>query len=242
MWIKEKIRKIILQHRSDSDSYVQYLRNKGAKIGERVSIFEPRKVYIDETRPYLVQIGDDVKITNGVTILTHGYDWNVLAGVKDTVLGSAGAVTIGNNVFIGMNATILKGVRIGNNVVIGAGSLVNHDIPDNCVAAGNPVRVICSIEEYYEKRVNLQRQEAFEMYQKYVERFGEEPPMEIFDEFFWLFYRREEELPPSFARQMQWHGRFNEVYRNFKNTQPEFDGYADFCKQAKKHFEKGNVK
>lgn len=54
--------------------------------------------------------------------------------------------------FIGMNTTILKGVHIGNNVVIGAGSFVNKDIPDNCVAAGNPCKVIMSIEEYFEKQ------------------------------------------------------------------------------------------
>lgn len=51
-------------------------------------------------------------------------------------------VTIGDNVWIGGSATILPGVTIGNNVVIGAGSVVTHDIPHNCVAVGNPARVI----------------------------------------------------------------------------------------------------
>lgn len=82
-------------------------------IGERVTIFEPRKVNIDETRPFLISIGDDVKITNRVTIWTHGYDWNVLGGIHNEVLGSAGHVIIGNNVFIGFHSTILKGVTIG---------------------------------------------------------------------------------------------------------------------------------
>lgn len=49
-----------------------------------------------------------------------------------------GGVSIGDNVFIGMQSTILKGVHIGNNVIIGANSLVNKDVPDNCVVAGNP--------------------------------------------------------------------------------------------------------
>lgn len=61
-------------------------------------------------------------------------------------------VSIGNNVFIGVNSTILKGVHIGNNVIIGANSLVNKDIPDNCVAAGNPCKVRMTLEEYYEKK------------------------------------------------------------------------------------------
>ena len=49
---------------------------------------------------------------------------------------------IGKNVFIGGNALILKGVHIGDNTVIGAGSVVCKDIPANCIAAGNPAKVI----------------------------------------------------------------------------------------------------
>ena len=53
-----------------------------------------------------------------------------------------GGICIGNNVFIGMKTTILKGVHIGDNVIIGANSLVNKDVPNNCVVAGNPARVM----------------------------------------------------------------------------------------------------
>lgn len=52
---------------------------------------------------------------------------------------------IGDNVTLGVNVTIIGGVIIGNNVTIGAGSVVVKDIPDNCVAVGNPCRVIKSI-------------------------------------------------------------------------------------------------
>lgn len=51
-------------------------------------------------------------------------------------------VAIGDNVFVGMGAMILKGVSIGDNSVIGAGSVVSKDIPANVIAAGNPCRVI----------------------------------------------------------------------------------------------------
>lgn len=89
-----------------------------------------------------------------------------------------GGVSIGDNVFIGMHTTILKGVHIGNNVVIGAGSLVNKDISDNCVAAGNPCKVIMSIEDNYKKRINRQMDEAFEIFPRYVEKFKKNPPQE----------------------------------------------------------------
>lgn len=55
---------------------------------------------------------------------------------------SKGEVRIGNNVWIGDKATILGGVTIGDNVIIGANSVVTHDIPSNCVAAGVPVKVL----------------------------------------------------------------------------------------------------
>ena len=54
-------------------------------------------------------------------------------------------VIIGNNVWIGANATILPGVKIGDNVVIGAGAVVTKDVPANSVAAGNPAVVIREI-------------------------------------------------------------------------------------------------
>lgn len=53
---------------------------------------------------------------------------------------------IGDNVTLGVNVTIIGGVTIGNNVTIGAGSVVVKDIPDNCVAVGNPCRVIKYID------------------------------------------------------------------------------------------------
>ena len=51
-------------------------------------------------------------------------------------------IKVGNNVWIGAGVTVLPGVTIGDNVTIGAGSIVNRDIPSNCVAAGVPCRVI----------------------------------------------------------------------------------------------------
>lgn len=128
------------------------VKKRGAKIGEGTVIFSRIKdVTIDTTRPWLLDIGNNVQITKGVTILTHGYDLSVLKGVYGGVLGSSGKVKIGNNVFIGMNTTILKGVTIGNNVIIGANRLINKDVPDNCVFAGNPMKIVSDLETYYKK-------------------------------------------------------------------------------------------
>ncbi|MBR5844216.1 MAG: hypothetical protein IKY75_06510 [Bacteroidaceae bacterium] len=64
-----------------------------------------------------------------------------------TTLGatSKGRPTIGDYVSLGANVTIIGNVHIGNNVTIGAGSVVVSDLPDNCVAVGNPAKVIKTI-------------------------------------------------------------------------------------------------
>ena len=54
---------------------------------------------------------------------------------------------IGDNVTINCHACSIGGVNIGNNVIIGAGSVVVKDVPDNCVVAGNPAKIIKYIEQ-----------------------------------------------------------------------------------------------
>lgn len=231
--IKRFVKKLIYGHLCDGETYVKYMRDSGAKIGERVVVFEPRQTIIDMTRPYLISIGDDVQITSGVTILTHGYDWSVLKGVYGEVLGSAGEVVIGNNVFIGMNSTILKGVHIGDNCIIGANSLVNKDIPSGWVAAGNPAKPIMKIEDYYKKRKAAQLKEAEEIYRCYVEHYGKEPTEDVFFEHFWLFKKRDEELPLCFEKRMRCVGNYEYSMEVFKNTPPEFDGFNAFLNYIK---------
>lgn len=152
MGLKHMLKKLILGPKSSSLDYVAYLRSLGMTIGDNTVIYSPNYCVIDQTRPWMIEIGNNVSITTGVTILTHGYDWSVFKGMYGDVLGSAGRVKIGDNVFIGMHSTILKGVTIGDNVVIGANSLINKDVPDNCVVVGNPQRVVCDIDSYLEKR------------------------------------------------------------------------------------------
>lgn len=93
-----------------------------------------------------LEIGNKVSISSGVHIYTHdSSNYRLYNTEKDPVNGShidRAPVKIGNNVQIGANSVILKGVTIGNNVIIGALSLVNKDIPDNCIAVGNPCKII----------------------------------------------------------------------------------------------------
>lgn len=95
-----------------------------------------------------ISIGDNTLIGGNVKILDndfHPVEAKVRRATPHEHIKMA-PIVIGENVFIGCNALILKGVTIGDNSVIGAGSVVNKDIPANCVAAGNPAKIIKMIE------------------------------------------------------------------------------------------------
>lgn len=64
---------------------------------------------------------------------------------RNAGLEYAKPIAVGDDVWIGGGVQVMPGVTIGSNVVIGGGSLVNRDIPDNVVAAGNPCRIIRSL-------------------------------------------------------------------------------------------------
>ena len=224
------IKRILKREKYNSETYVNYLRRRGAKIGERTVIFAPDRTIIDMTRPWLIDIGNDVQITAGVTILTHGYDWAVLKGVYGEILGSGGGIQIGNNVFIGMHSTILKGVHIGNNVIIGANSLVSKDIPDNCVAAGNPCKVIMSLSDYYQKRKNAQLGEAEELVRLYREHLKKEPDEHVLHEFFWLFCDGKSELADEWKDMMKLVGNESQSYEKLKENIPLFKNKEEFLK------------
>ena len=88
----------------------------------------------------LVTFGDDCFVGPNVSIYTacHSTEPRERNSRKEW----AKPVSIGNNVWLGGNVTILPGVTIGDNCTIGAGSVVTRDIPSDSVAAGNPARVI----------------------------------------------------------------------------------------------------
>ncbi len=90
-----------------------------------------------------VTIGDDCFIGPNVGIYTACHSTKPIE--RNSRNEWAKPVTIGDNCWIGGGVTICPGVTIGNNVTIGAGSVVVKDIPDNCVAVGNPAKPIKKI-------------------------------------------------------------------------------------------------
>lgn len=112
------------------------LRLAGIKMGQDIHI--GANVTFDTIDHKLFQIGSHVTITMNTVLLTH-----YLKPREDgSLTWHVGNLKIGNHVFIGANTMIARPVTIGNNVVIAAGSVVTHDIADNCLVGGVPAKVI----------------------------------------------------------------------------------------------------
>jgi len=127
-----------------------------AKYAKKIGVnlcTETVKIYgrvIWGTEPWLITIGKNVHITDGVKFIAH--DGATLLFRKDIPdLEITKPITIGDDVYIGNNVLILPGVNIGNKVIVGAGAVVTKDIPDNSVAVGVPAKVIKTADEYLEK-------------------------------------------------------------------------------------------
>ena len=181
--IKKILNKIFPKHFPTSESLISSLRKEGAYIGEGVYIFGASKCVIDSTRPWLLSIGDYTIIAQGVTILTHDYSLSTLRRVYGEWIGEGKETSIGKNCFVGMNSIILMGTHIGDNVIVGAGSVVHGNIPDNVVIAGNPAKVICTLEEHYKRRREKTKEEALFCAKQYYERMQRVPSPSDLDGF-----------------------------------------------------------
>ena len=105
------------------------------------------------SEPYLIKLGNHVTVGSGVKFITHdGGVWVFRERFPD--LDLIAPISIGSNVFIGLNSIILPGAKVENNVVIGAGSVVNGLLKKNNVYAGIPAKKIKSLDEY---RLNVKK-------------------------------------------------------------------------------------
>jgi acetyltransferase-like isoleucine patch superfamily enzyme len=138
----------------------KYLRSLGVKIGSDCQILNRPINYGSE--PWLIEIGNNVTVTNGVFLLTHDASSRLF---RESLANSSkfgnrfGTVRVLDNCFIGINSIILPGVTIGPNSIVGAGSVVVRDVPPNTVVAGVPARIISDldiyIKKYQERMVNI---------------------------------------------------------------------------------------
>ncbi len=144
---------------SSGDSFNPLCRNISAcicaerddtviKIGDNVGMSSPC-IWAKKS----IEIGDYVKIGGDCIIMdsdAHNLDWRIrnsgIKGLKnkpiDILTAKCAPIIIEDHVLIGTRTIILKGVNIGARSIIAAGSVVTHNIPADCIAGGNPAKVI----------------------------------------------------------------------------------------------------
>ena len=150
IWEYNKMRPSMLKKRnellrgllgkSDGDTFINqpFYCDYGSNIRVGRRFFANFNFTVLDEAP--VTVGDDCFIGPNVSIYTACHSTDPVE--RNSRREWAKPVTIGDNVWIGGSVTILPGVTIGSNVTIGAGSVVVKDIPDGCVAVGNPCRVV----------------------------------------------------------------------------------------------------
>lgn len=232
LYYKFKLRYLPTATKKGEFEYI--LRKGGIKVGKGTIFYEPHRMNIDRTRPYLLEIGEYCKITSGVTILTHDYSRSVLRRVYGEIIGEGRKTVIGDNVFIGMNSIVLMGTHIGNNVIIGAGSVVSGRIPDNVVVAGNPAKIICTLDEFYHKRKSQELNSAVECVNAFFDAHGRYPEITEVGAYWTLFMERDEKKVLDSGVFVRLNGDcYEEIMRDFLNTTPEFESFDDFIDYCK---------
>lgn len=217
-------------------NFITYLRRGGVKVGENVKFRYPKHTVIDMNRPSLIEIGNNVDINDNFTIMTHDFGTYVLRNLYNDFVASSGRVKIGSNIYFGRDVTVLKGVTIGDNCIIGLGSIVTRDIPSNSVAVGVPCRVVCSIDEYYQKRRKIQVKEAIDLGVSIIENLNRQPVITDFKEE-WVLFLTEPEMEkyPEILPQVNLRiGNIKEEF--FKQRILYFNGWETFLNEINNEY------
>lgn len=144
-----------------TDKYYTFLKRQGVTFTGRPNYISS-KAYLDGEGLKIITIGQDVVISRNVTLLTHDYSpetalHSIGKGTSNRRLHINKKIIIGNNSFIGANATLLPGTVVGNNCIVGACCVVKGTIPDNSIVIGNPAKIIERTDQLahkYEKNIS----------------------------------------------------------------------------------------
>lgn len=124
-----------------------YLRHIGVTIGKDCFI-SSREM---NGEPYLISIGNNVQVTAGVALHTHGGGNAIRRKYPD--FDAFGKVVIEDWAYIGAHSQIMPGVTIGEGAIVAAGSIVTKSVAPHTVVGGNPAKLICSVDDYIERNI-----------------------------------------------------------------------------------------
>jgi maltose O-acetyltransferase len=136
------------------------LRKTGMHLGKGVNL--PFSTWIDSSHCFLISIGDNCGFGEHCIILAHDAMPNEFLDAS-----RLGRVVIHESCHFGAGTVILPGVEIGPRSIVGANSVVSRNIPPGTVAAGNPAKVICTLDEYLEKHRNAMKTAPLFQFKEY---------------------------------------------------------------------------
>jgi acetyltransferase-like isoleucine patch superfamily enzyme len=144
--LAKKVNHFLRFHGKDTSmqATIERYRESGMQIGRNVVIYDS---LFDAVYPYLITIGNHCTLTR-TEILAHDDSLVIFNGHRFVA-----PVTIGDHVFLGRGSIIMPGVTIGSRVIVGAGAIVTKDIPDGAVVAGNPAKVIASVDDVIQRKL-----------------------------------------------------------------------------------------
>ncbi len=156
------------------ERFIARLISNGLKLGKDVEIIDT--FFFDPSHCFLISIGDRCTICPNVRLIAHDASTKKHLGYT-----KIGKIDIKEVSFLGDSVVVLPDVTIGPYTIVGAGSVVTRDIPPRTVAAGNPARAICSLEEYLEriKVISADKKIFDESY--YINRLDDKMRHEIID-------------------------------------------------------------
>lgn len=138
---------ILKRIRTKFESPKSYAKRIGIKMGKGCYI--STKEFPHEG--YLIELGDYVRIAPHTSFYTHGGIWSIRKWYNDPNLEHFGKIKVGSYTSIGSYTMIMPGVTIGERCIIGGGSVVTKSVPDGCMVAGNPARIIGHTDDFYKR-------------------------------------------------------------------------------------------
>jgi len=136
--LKGRLDEIRLRHRWER------LRALGMQIGAGVNL--PSSTFIDTSHCFLISIGDWCGFGEECVLLAHDGQFDEFLDA-----GRIGRIVIHPHSHLGARTIVLAGVEIGPRTLVGAGSVVTKSLPPDSVCAGNPARVLATLDEYLQK-------------------------------------------------------------------------------------------
>ncbi len=149
---KELLRKLFFFCLPSSGARMRYIRKHKvfASVGKNF-FWQPRKLPAD---PKFIRFHNNVAVAADVTFINHDVLYIMLRNLdRRQNVEHAGCIEVMDNVFIGLGAKILPGVKIGPNAIVAAGAVVTKDVPPGTVVGGCPARVIGDFDAVAKKRL-----------------------------------------------------------------------------------------